>query len=284
MWGSRVADSSYSGYTKSSLKIYQIYTIFICIKKNLILINNCCWAVGSQSSAINLAASSISDFLSSAVTGLLTNGRFTLLTPATTVSFLLWPTVLLCCIIAALRFAVFFLRSLQKGYTAPAETCFASHANSVNHSSLNLLPLSYAEPSSLFSELFISLPVSFSAYPKCTLTPMWSKITQLFLHSFNITMVSLFTLCNIKNSLVYRLNKTLRQQYTKNIPNFSYIPIKNTVYMPSTSKIYQSHLPDWDAHSQMFQKHSWNPPLVGPDFTPPSCYHVVFRATDLGFQ
>jgi len=48
-------------------------------------------------------------------------------------------------------------------------------------------------------------PVSFSANPKCTLTPMLSKITEPLLYSFNTDVMSLFTLCNIPNQLVYRL-------------------------------------------------------------------------------
>jgi len=101
-------------------------------------------------------ASSISTFLSSAVTDLLATGKFNFLTTATAFSFVLWSTPLLCCIIPALRFAIFFLHSLQMGYTALAESCFASYAmvgfnffkNRFSHSSTHeqqVLPLQSTE-------------------------------------------------------------------------------------------------------------------------------------------
>jgi len=53
-------------------------------------------------------------------------------------SLLLWSTALVCCIVAALRFLIFVLHSLQKPYTAPARSCSASHANFIGQSSLDL--------------------------------------------------------------------------------------------------------------------------------------------------
>jgi len=97
---------------------------------------------------------------------------------------------------------IFFLHSLHKGYSAPAEYCFARHANSISHSSLNLLPLSYAafhpldilhwvtkntylELSSVFSEL--SSPQS--CFP-ITKVHAYSHVEQnhhLFICSFKTT-------------------------------------------------------------------------------------------------
>ena len=88
------------------------------------------------------AASSISAFLTLAVTDLVTTGKFILPTPPTTFSFPLWSRTFLCSIIAG----NFLFALLAEGiaYTAPAEYCFTSHAISVSHSLLNLLVLLYA--------------------------------------------------------------------------------------------------------------------------------------------
>jgi len=88
---------------------------------------------------------------------------------------------------------------------------------SISHSLLDLLPHSYVaslyhlwmhcltkivylEPVSLLSWLLSFLPDSFSAYPKCTLTPR-SKITKL-LYGLRTTVISLFPLLNKPKKLV----------------------------------------------------------------------------------
>jgi len=88
----------------------------------------------SSGSIRQACASSITAFLTSAETYLLNTGTFNILTPETVFSFLLWATALLYCIISALRFAIFLLHSLHKGYTTPAASGFANHAKSIGHS------------------------------------------------------------------------------------------------------------------------------------------------------
>jgi len=96
-----------------------------------------------------LRGSSISTFLTSAVTDLLTARKFNLPTPETAFLFILWSSAIFSCKISASRFPYFFLDSLQKRCSAPADSCLASHANSISHSSSNLLQISYAVYQSL---------------------------------------------------------------------------------------------------------------------------------------
>ena len=90
------------------------------------------------------AARSISTFWTSAVTvtEILNAGKFS--PHHLKVYFHLFRGPPYYCTIAALRFEISFLYSLQEGYKAPAESCIARHANPISHSSVSLLTLSYA--------------------------------------------------------------------------------------------------------------------------------------------
>jgi len=96
------------------------------------------------------------------------------------------------------------------GLQAPTESCFASHENSISHSSINRLPpfvrsfsnigwmnwlnkSTYLELSSV--TLLRSLPILLSAYSKCTLTSMLSKVIEIFIYSFN-SLTPLWFLCS----------------------------------------------------------------------------------------
>ena len=77
---------------------------------------------------------------------------------------------------------------LQEECKPPAESCMASYTKNPNH--YDWLTINSYRAKFGFSELISSLPVWFSAHPKCTLTPMFNKITEPSLHCFNATVVS----------------------------------------------------------------------------------------------
>jgi len=101
------------------------------------MINSCCWAGPSEMLQVQFNFSSDRFW---------TTRKFNFPTPATALLFLLWSNALLGCMIAAFQFALFLHSS--KGYTAPAENCFANQKPfklcCISHSLLNLVPLSCA--------------------------------------------------------------------------------------------------------------------------------------------
>jgi len=131
------------------------------------------------------AATTISTFLTSAVTDLLTTGIFNFSPPATAFCFLLWSTDHRIILPHNSCFAVsnFFHSQFAEGIYSTSKILFCkvcklyqSHSNPPL-SNLWLNKNTYQEQRSVFSEPSSYLPVSFSAYPKCTLTSMLNKIT-----------------------------------------------------------------------------------------------------------
>ena len=123
----------------------------------------------------------------------------------------------------------------------------------LSHISMHCLSKSaYQELTSFFSEHLSSFPISLSAYPKCMLTPMLSKIAKLCIwlqrhcrflcFRFVINQINWFKIStkpsdkSIPNIYqifrIYQIKK-LYTMHFENIPNFSslvyiYIPVGNT--------------------------------------------------------
>ena len=137
------------------------------------------------------AANSISTFLTLAVTDLLSTRKFIIPTQCIFISFVVQNTIVLCnsC---QLSFCTVIRRHTQNKLNTslqatPAQSgtlcqifCHSRTQRSHIWMHFRLTQNAYLDLSSVFSEHLSFLPISLSAYARCMLTPMLSKITKLF--------------------------------------------------------------------------------------------------------
>jgi len=153
------------------------------------------------------AASLISTFLTLAVTILLSTRKFIIPTQCIFFSFVVQNTIMLCnsC---QLSFCTVIRRHTQNQLDTSLQANPAlsgTHCQIFCHSRMQLSHIwihfrltenAYLELSSVFSEHLSFLPISLFAYPKCMLTPMFSKITELFYTASTSLSASMCSLCD----------------------------------------------------------------------------------------